>query len=293
MSRTFTKLFSSITESTVWCEPYPTRILWVSMLAMADRKGEVFASVPGLARRAGITLEECEIALKTFGQPDRYSRTPDHEGRRIENIDGGWRLLNYLKYREMRDEEAKREADAERQRRLREAQRDAALGESHAVTPPDECHGEGVTKRDSHGLSREVAQAEAEADNSNTPLTPRRRGDVPAGKADTRPDGFAEFWLAYPRKASKPHAQAAWRKLRLDTQALPAILAGLERDRRSDQWRRDNGQYIPHPATWLNGRRWEDEAAERAPQEGQPPRGFYDAPTYSAEDVLRAQGLPS
>jgi hypothetical protein len=165
MSRTFTKLFSSITESTVWGEPYPTRILWVSMLAMADRNGEVFASVPGLARRAGITLEECEAALDTFQKPDRYSRTLEHEGRRIEAIDGGWRLLNYVKYREMRDEEAKRAADAERQRRLREAQRAASLNDgSTSVTPVGECHGEGVTERDSNTMSREVAQAEAEAE---------------------------------------------------------------------------------------------------------------------------------
>lgn len=87
------------------------------------------------------------------------------------------------------------------------------------------------------------------------PPTPRKRG------GDDEPAGFEDFWSAYPRKVSKPQAQKAWRKLNPDTQALSAILAGLERDRRSDQWLRDGGQFIPHPATWLNGRRWEDETA--------------------------------
>lgn len=86
------------------------------------------------------------------------------------------------------------------------------------------------------------------------PPTPRKRGD------DDEPAGFDAFWSAYPRKVSKPQAIKAWRKLSPDTQALTAILAGLERDRRSDQWRRDGGQFIPHPATWLNNRRWEDSA---------------------------------
>jgi hypothetical protein len=113
VSRSYTKLFSSITESTVWCEPQATRIAWITMLAMADRQGRVWASVPGLANRARITVEETETALKRFLAPDHYSRTPDHEGRRIEPIDGGWRLLNHAKYRDLRDEEARLEYQRE------------------------------------------------------------------------------------------------------------------------------------------------------------------------------------
>lgn len=101
MSDTYTKLFSSITESTIVSEPVATRWLWVTMLAMADAGGCVYGSVPGLARRANITLAETEAALATFYAPDSYSRTKEHEGRRIEDIDGGWRLLNHGKYREM------------------------------------------------------------------------------------------------------------------------------------------------------------------------------------------------
>jgi hypothetical protein len=105
MSRSFTKLFSSITESTVWCEPLATRVVWITMLAMADRHGRVWGSVPGLAGRARVEVAEAEAALARFLAPDRYSRTQDHEGRRIEPIDGGWRLLNHAKYRAIQDEE--------------------------------------------------------------------------------------------------------------------------------------------------------------------------------------------
>ena len=110
MGQGFTKLFASITASTIWCEPDRTRLVWITMLAMADHAGLVHASIPGLAHIANVPIEDCQIALDTFLAPDRYSRSPEHEGRRIEPIDGGWRLLNYAKFRELKDEESQREA---------------------------------------------------------------------------------------------------------------------------------------------------------------------------------------
>lgn len=109
MSIYFTKLFASITESTIWVEPHPVRITWITMLAMADRKGRVFGSIPGLANRARVTVDECEDAINRFLSPDKYSRTPDNEGRRIVGIDGGWQLLNHAKYRAIQDDETIRE----------------------------------------------------------------------------------------------------------------------------------------------------------------------------------------
>ena len=108
MSMTFTKLFSSITESTVWCESAPTKIVWITMLAMCDKRGRVWASIPGLASRAKVTIDETETALNCFLSPDKYSRTQEFEGRKIEVIDGGWSLINHGKYRALRDEEERR-----------------------------------------------------------------------------------------------------------------------------------------------------------------------------------------
>lgn len=127
MSMTFTKLFSSITESTIWSEDAETRLTWITMLAMADRRGRVWGSIPGLANRARVPVDACENALKIFLSPDKYSRTTDHEGRKIEEIDGGWRLLNYLKYRDIRDQESVKEKTAERVRKHREKKRNVTL----------------------------------------------------------------------------------------------------------------------------------------------------------------------
>lgn len=105
----FAKLFSSITESSLWSEPKEVRLLFVSMLARADQSGFVEAAIPGLARLANLTIEETEAALECLMSPDKYSKNTDFEGRRIAPVDGGYLLLNYESYRSKRDEEQRRE----------------------------------------------------------------------------------------------------------------------------------------------------------------------------------------
>ena len=80
------------------------------MLSMANRKGEVMASVPGLSGIARVGVEDCRGAIKLFLAPDPDSRTKDFEGRRIEEVAGGWRLLNYDFYRGIQDAETIKEA---------------------------------------------------------------------------------------------------------------------------------------------------------------------------------------
>src|SRR5712671_3027687 len=80
------------------------------MLAMADKHGRVWGSIPGLANRARIDVEACRGAIASFLSPDADSRTKEYEGRRVEEIDGGWRLLNHAKYRAIQDEENVRES---------------------------------------------------------------------------------------------------------------------------------------------------------------------------------------
>lgn len=69
---------------------------------------------------------------------------------------------------------------------------------------------------------------------------------------------FDSFWNAYPRKVGKQSALKAWNKA-TKKPALPAILSAIEVQKQSEQWTKDGGQFIPHPATWLNAGRWDDE----------------------------------
>ena len=70
---------------------------------------------------------------------------------------------------------------------------------------------------------------------------------------------FESFWSLYPRKVSKQTALKAFLKLSPNDELLQLIIKGVEIQSKTDQWQKDNGQFIPHPATWLNQRRWEDE----------------------------------
>jgi len=82
----------------------------------------------------------------------------------------------------------------------------------------------------------------------NTPLTPLT-------------GGFERFWSAYPRKVARQSALKAWNKLDPDAVLAETILAAIATHSRSEQWTKDGGAFIPHPTTWLNQRRWEDEVA--------------------------------
>ena len=119
----FTKLCSEIVTSSIWSESHATRIVWVTMLAIADSSGRVDASIPGLARTANVTLAECEQAITTFCTPDQYSRSREYDGRRIAAVDGGWLILNYGKYRARRDPEERLKQNREAKQRQREREK--------------------------------------------------------------------------------------------------------------------------------------------------------------------------
>ncbi len=70
---------------------------------------------------------------------------------------------------------------------------------------------------------------------------------------------FLEFWESYPRKTGKGAAFKAWKKIKGVNALANAIISSVQQHKISIQWKKDNGQFIPHPATYLNQRRWEDE----------------------------------
>ena len=91
------------------------------------------------------------------------------------------------------------------------------------------------------------------------PREEKRREDinppiVPQGTAD----GFDDFWRAYPKKVARAQAVKVWKKLGPDKDLAAKIVAAVKVYAGTDQWQRDSGRYIPHAATFLNQRRWED-----------------------------------
>lgn len=87
---------------------------------------------------------------------------------------------------------------------------------------------------------------------TNTPLPPK--GD----------EDFVSFWKQYPKKDGKGYAIKAWEKAKKN-KTLPhiqAVLLAIEREKQSTKWLKDNGQFIPNPATWINGQGWENGAGQ-------------------------------
>jgi len=94
---------------------------------------------------------------------------------------------------------------------------------------------------------------------------------------------FSEFWRTYPKKVGKDAAWRAWQKRRPDAALLASMLTALGWQSRQENWLKENGQYVPNPATWLNAGRWEDE----------PPQTQSQAPAMSKQTqrLIAAVGM--
>lgn len=151
--------------------------------------------------------------------------------------------------------------------------------------------GEGFKSTCSVNIARPSPNQEQEQEQEqDTPQPPETGGGGAAGKTDRKraADGtderFARFWSAYPRKVAKPDAVKAWAKHDPTDELLAVMLAAIERQKRSADWVKEDGRFIPHPATWLNKRRWED----------QPPEvnGFAPPTDYGYRDFDTAPAKP-
>jgi hypothetical protein len=167
----FVKLDTKILDSTLWME-LECREIFITALLMAEPTeisepmealragsleplgftvqpgwyGFVPAAGPAIARRAMVAGDGGLAALEKLASPDAGSRSVDHEGRRMVRVDGGYLILNYMKYRD------KDHTAAERQKRLRERRKAGAITPlRHGVTP-----NRYVTSR--------IADADADAD---------------------------------------------------------------------------------------------------------------------------------
>jgi len=134
----FVVLDAEILSSSVWSEAAHVRLVWITMLILCDTEGYVGAALPGIARAAGVTLEEAEEALGRLQQPDPHSRTKSYEGRRVTEADRGWRILNFLEHLDHLSAARKQARDRvfrfrQRKKAREAAAREAAVMESNAT----------------------------------------------------------------------------------------------------------------------------------------------------------------
>mgnify|MGYP000266679232 CR=1 FL=1 len=175
----YVKLFSDILDSTIWQESKETRLVWITMLAKAGADGIVLSSIPGLAKDAGVSVDECIESLKVLMSPDPFSRTKDKEGRRIEEVEGGWLIINHAKYR------ARQDSRAEYYRKYR-----ATVAQQ---------------RRNNAQQRATQAEAEAEADTKTKAKTDRKSQRLFSGELTVKPteqpfsvtDKFIEHWNSF------------------------------------------------------------------------------------------------
>jgi hypothetical protein len=105
--------------------------------------------------------------------------------------------------------------------------------------------------------------------NENHQSQTQNSGRTPPKRVNEHSVGFERFYAAYPRKVAKREAIKAWDKLAPDDELIERILDSLERQKASWAAEKQERKFIPYPASWLNGQRWEDEV-ENKPIESKP-----------------------
>lgn len=242
----YAKLFSSITESSLWGEPKEVRLLFVTMLARADSTGFVEASVPGLARVANLTLDEVESSLAALEGPDPHSkdldRAPENEGRRITKVPGGWMVLNYEDYRSRRSDEERRNYMRDYMKEYRKSRKQVV---NNGKTPLN------AVKR---GKPR-LAQAETETE-ATTTLPPASLNEM-----------ALSIYSVYPRKVGRAKALTEIKKALSKVEFTELIQkVKLYAGARDGQ----PIKYTPHPATWFSQERYADDPAGWTESEPEP-----------------------
>lgn len=235
----YTKVFRSIYDGTL-ADNWKALVTFQQFLILCDEQGVVDMTPTAMARTTGIPLEILAEGIAHLEAPDAMSRTPDMDGRRIARLDPhrpwGWFLVNFKKYKEMRNREEKREADRERIASKRDSARQVA-------TPCDMSLDVADCRNDSPEVAN-VAHTDTYTD------TNKEQKHVAIA---TR---FDEFWSAYPTKVGRKPSARIWSSKRLDHMTDKIIVDVRNRLASDRKWREG---FIPNPATYLTQERWNDE----------------------------------
>lgn len=132
---------------------------------------------------------------------------------------------------------------------IRNIRRNAGqMGGNPSLKRPDE----NLNLLNQNLVNQNPTPSSSSSTSKNNPPTPKKRGMIYA-------DDFLTFWKLYPKKVGKDAAWRAWRSRNGTRPDIAALVTAIQTQTQSDQWKKDNGQYIPNPATWLNQGRWADE----------------------------------
>jgi len=189
----YTKLFSSILMSSIWEESTETRLVWVTLLALADRNGHVDGTVKSLARVSRVTINECQRALDCLLGPDTDDRSGVLEGRRLVAESGGWGLVNHSTYRHKMSDDDRRERDRLRKRDARLSASSPQVSENVRDIQQAEAKAKAEAKADTKALVAYALDAEpVETTGSALAVSPTVLTFVTAGATKDWPLTYAQ-----------------------------------------------------------------------------------------------------
>ena len=193
--RGYSKLDCGIVDSSLWEMPHEYLRVWIAMLAKTDANGYVRVSPPAMARLCHLDRETFDSIIEVYCSPDPDSRTDDDDGRRLEKVEGGWVILNYLKYRE---DLKQPDISTERVRRFREKQQSCnGSTVSDRFTPFHETDGNGEKRSVTPKQKQRHKQKQKEEE---PPAS--RGGATPKDDWHSKPDPLTDFpklAAAYPK----------------------------------------------------------------------------------------------
>lgn len=166
----YVKLFQAILYSSIWDEDSDTRVVWITLLVLADEDGFVRTTDNALAMMARVTHVTLCNALRVLEAPDPQSGSPDFEGRRIEKVDGGYMILNYIRHKETMTKAEQREQVRRRVAAYRGRQKESQKGDD--VTQCNACNdcNDTHTHTHTHKIEEGAPPCNADVTGEKTPV---------------------------------------------------------------------------------------------------------------------------
>lgn len=231
----YAKVFAQIFDSSI-ADDFQLRHFFMDLLVLADPDGVVDMTPAAIAARTRIPLQDVVAMLSKLEMPDPESRTPDAGGRRIERLDGhrtwGWHIINYSRFRQIASEEQRREKTRQRVARFKQ-KRQRNTTANAPVTPANA--GNAMQKKNQR--QRQITTSE-----------------VNSGELQLQAE---DIYRSYPLKVGKP---AAIRAILNALKKFPASLL-VAKTKEFTAVRAGDKEYMPHPATWFNQERFNDDPA--------------------------------
>lgn len=186
----YSKLYSTITGSSIWDESKETKILWITMLAQKDMNGLVELGIGGLAAASRLTRTETREALAVLTAPDPESASPEYEGRRVKKLSNGeWLILNHDKYESLMKTHDRNQRNKERMRAVREKAKEDSKNSPPMITGSSEDCAQSVFD----GVPPCSAVAPI-AITITTTTTTKKTVDTPQVRTNSEVGKLFEFW---------------------------------------------------------------------------------------------------